>query len=181
AAPAAAQQAGCGPVKVIPPFPGDRDRTHVGGSDLPEIPALSAYPSVPPVSGPHNPVPWPAGVYAKPPPIDRAIHSLEHAAVIIWYDPSVASDPQLARIRQFFARGDQRNHVIVAPYNYPDEGAAGHLPANAHLALAAWHRLQLCNGVDLAPAYAFVNQYRFDLYRIWDYRGDAPEKWFAPV
>jgi hypothetical protein len=153
----------------------------VGGTDQPEIPALSAYPSTPPVSGPHNPRTLPAGIYSKPPPIDRAIHSLEHAAVIVWYDPAVASSPELEKIRRFFVQSDQRNHVIVAPYRYPDEGAAGSLPSGSHMALAAWHHLELCDTPNLAVAYAFVASYRFDLYRFWEYRGDAPERWFTPI
>jgi hypothetical protein len=186
AAPALARGAGCGPVQTIPPFPGDRDRTHIGGSDAPIMPPLSAYRSIPPVSGPHDPVPLHAGIYATSPPIDQAIHSLEHAGVIIWLDPSVATADdtrthELDRIRQFFAQGNERDHVIVAPYNYPAEGAAGHLPAGKSMALAAWHHLQICTGVDLAVAYAFVATYRMDIYRFWEYRGDAPERWFAPI
>src|SRR6266571_4901461 len=86
-APKLAAQAGCGPVRTIRPFPDGHDRTHIGSSGIRVMPPLSAYPSHPPVSGPHYPVPLDAGVYASPPPLDRAIHSLEHAAVIIWYDP----------------------------------------------------------------------------------------------
>ena len=49
----------------------------------------STYPSVPPASGPHNSIPYGAGVYGTPPPIDRVIHSLEHGAAIVWYSPDV--------------------------------------------------------------------------------------------
>ena len=177
----ATDQAQCGPVQTIRPFPGDRDRVHIGGSDAPVMPPLSDYPSIPPVSGPHNPAPLPAGIYGTSPPIDQAIHSLEHAGVIVWYDPSSASAPEVARIKRFFAQGNESDHVIVAPYNYPAEGQAGRLPGGTHMALAAWHHLQTCAAPDLAVAYAFVAKYRMSIYRFLDYRGDAPERWFAPI
>jgi hypothetical protein len=181
AAPAALRQSECGPVEVIKPFPGDRDRTHIGGSEQPVMPPLSEYPSRPPVSGPHNPTPLHAGVYGTVPPIDQAIHSLEHAAVIIWYDPAGGRSAEVGRIKRFFAQGNEVNHVIVAPYDYPAEGEAGRLAAGTGMALAAWHHLQTCRAPNLAVAYQFVTRYRVNLYRFWEYRGNAPERWFAPV
>ncbi len=179
-APAAQSAAGCTRLTVVAPYPGGEDRTHVGsGSTFEELPALSSYPSVPPASGPHDPVPLGAGVYATPPPIGRAIHSLEHAAVIIWYDPRTASSDELTKVKEFFARAHERNHVIVAPYNYPDQGAAGSLPSGREMALVAWHHLQLCDRPSLSVAFAFVHSYRFDLYQRGAYRGDAPEKYTA--
>ena len=32
--------------------------------------------------------------------------------------------------------------MIVAPYDYPDQGAAGTLPAGTQMALVAWHNVQ---------------------------------------
>jgi hypothetical protein len=179
-APAAAVQAGCTGVRTIPPYPGGKDRTHVGGSDLPELPPLSSYPSVPPASGPHFPVPLPAGVYSKPPDIGEAIHSLEHAAVIIWLDPSAMSDPQTEAIKAFFSRGDQRNHVIVAPFDYPNAGAAGKLPDGRQMALLAWHHVRYCDRPSLPVAFDYVYPARDDIYHRGAYRGDAPEK-LAPI
>ena len=109
-----------------------------------------------------------------------AIHSLEHSGVIVWYDPAAAPSPELAAIQSYFGQGSHRNHVIVAPYNYPQEGSAGSLPFGRTMALVAWHHLQLCNQPSLAVAYAFVHAYRFDLYQFWAYRGDAPEK-YLPI
>jgi hypothetical protein len=109
-APGAAAAAGCGPVQITRAYPNGRDREHVA-----RLPALSSYPSTPPASGPHAPEPLSAGVYASPPDLGGAIHSLEHAAVIIWYDPTTAEGAELDRVKAFFARGSERNHVIVAP------------------------------------------------------------------
>jgi hypothetical protein len=46
------------------------------------------YATNPPTSGPHNPVPLPAGVYRDPEqaPEERALHSMEHASAVIWYN-----------------------------------------------------------------------------------------------
>lgn len=181
AAPASAASAGCTGVTTVRPYPGGDDRAHVGsGSAVPVMPALSSYPSTPPASGPHDPVPLDAGVYPSPPPIGNAIHSLEHASVIVWYDPAGAVSPELTAIQRFFAEGSERNHVIVAPYNYPQEGTAGALPSGRMMALVAWHHLQLCDRPSLSVAYAFVHAYRFDLYQFGAYRGDAPER-YSPI
>jgi hypothetical protein len=180
AAPQAIQAAGCTEVQRVAPYPGDIDRAHIGGPQVPSAPALSSYPSVPPVSGPHEPAPLAAGAYRNPPDVFAAIHALEHAAVVIWVDPAHANDPEVERIRAFFTRPDEVNHVIVAPYSYPDEGAAGRLPEGTRMALAAWHRLELCRNPSLAVAYDFVHRYRFDLYHWSSYEGEAPER-FAPI
>jgi len=181
AAPASARAAGCTDVEVVKPYPGGDDRAHIGsGASLQVAPPLSSYPSIPPASGPHDPVPLAAGIYGNPPPISRAIHSLEHAAVIVWYDPAAATSPDLARIKTFFAQGKERNHVIVAPYSYPTQDTAGKLPADRQMALVAWHHLQYCDRPALPVAFGFVESYRFNLYQRGSYRGDAPER-YAPI
>lgn len=180
-APGAAAAAGCTSVQVTRPYPGGLDRSHIGTSpEVRLLPPLSTYPSVPPASGPHDGVPLAAGVYTSPPPIGKAIHSLEHAAVILWYDPSLAPPDQVRRVGDFFRQKNERNHVIVAPYEYPDQGSAGMLASGRGMALVAWHREQLCDDVSLPVAFAFVHSYRFNLYQRGAYRGDAPEK-FAPI
>jgi hypothetical protein len=178
AAPAALQTAGCGSVQTIKPYP-DNDRTHIGQPAVPTPPPLSNYPSTPPASGPHNGTPLPHGVYTDPPDIYQTIHSLEHAAVIIWYSPDAASDPkvadELANLQTFFGKGSEGTKVIVAPYNYPDQGAAGQLPQGKQMVLVAWHHIQTCNSISLPVAYQFVVHYRFPAPKGQKYLGDAPE------
>lgn len=176
----AEREAGCAPVTAVPPYsPEKLDQAHVGGSDIPTPPSLSSYSSIPPASGPHDPVPLPAGVYPVPPPMVQTIHSLEHAAVIIWVDPRVLdSDPQtgeFSAVADFFSREDERDHVIVAPYLYEGEGAAGRVPEGVSMALVAWHRLQLCQRVSLPVAFAFVARFRFDPAAPDRYEGEGPE------
>ncbi|MBI3647893.1 MAG: DUF3105 domain-containing protein [Actinobacteria bacterium] len=158
------------------------DRDHVGSQYDPTDPPLSAYRSRPPTSGPHtgsSPGPLPAGVYDTPPDIYRAIHDLEHGASIVWYSPD-APPAQAKQVKDFF---DQRlidakvgqDRVIVAPFDYPEQGAAGRLPSGVQMALVAWHRLETCGQVNLAAAFDFTSQYSAPPYPGRKYAGEAPE------
>lgn len=177
---AAANTAGCGDVTTTPPFnPPDEDRTHIGGGTI-AGPPLSSYPTTPPASGPHADVPLPAGVYDSLTISDlyRSIHSLEHGATVIWYDPAATPD-KVARLVEFYDRRLQdaevgQDRVIVAPYDFPGD-AAGILPDGTQMALVAWHRLRTCASVDLAVAFDFTSQYSFPTTAGRDYQGEAPE------
>ncbi len=169
-APAARQAAGCGQVEDAGSYqPKDQDRGHT-----PSPVPLSTYPSTPPASGPHNAIPYGAGVYTTPPPIDRVIHSLEHGAAIVWYSPD-ASGPELERIRSFYEDPEVGGRVIVAPYDYPGEGEAGSLPAGTEMAMVAWHKIQTCGEVNLAAAFGFTSTYAAPPFGEQPYRGEAPE------
>jgi hypothetical protein len=166
-----AAASGCGSVQVVPPYsPGGDDRAHVT-----ELPNLSTYSTRPPASGPHFPRPLDAGVYTSPPSLGAAIHSLEHGAVIVWYDPSAGASPAVAQIAAFFAQPEETDHVIVAPFDYADQGDAGRLPPGQQMALVAWHRLAACATPSLAVAYAFVFAFRADVTHPERYQGEAPE------
>lgn len=175
---AAADEAGCGDVTTTPPFdPADQDRTHIGDVTGPP---LSAYPTTPPASGPHGDVTLPAGIYDSMTLTDLygSIHSLEHGASVIWYDPA-APAADVARLIQFYDRRLQdaevgQDRVLVAPYDFPGD-AGGILPEGTQMALAAWHRLRTCASVDLAVAYDFTSQYSFPTSGGRDYQGEAPE------
>jgi len=174
----AAEAAGCSPVTTIAPYnPATEDRTHIGapGSPVTTPPALSTYRTGPPTSGPHDPSPLPAGVYDAPPDVYRTIHSLEHAAVVVWYRPS-ATGSALTELKSFFQENPQDiEKVIVAPYDYPSQGARGQLPAGKNMVLVAWHHMQSCDQVSLGAARAFIGSYRINPSRPADYKGDAPE------
>jgi hypothetical protein len=175
----AAEAAGCGDVTTTPPFdPVDQDRTHVGGGDV-AGPPLSAYPTIPPASGPHADVPLSAGVYDTVglSELYRSIHSLEHGAAVIWFDQTAPA----GRVSELLAFYDRRlqdaqvgqDRVIVAPYDFASPG--GVLPDGSQMALVAWHRLRTCASVDLAVAFDFTSQYTFPTSAGRDYLGEAPE------
>ncbi len=164
--------AGCGEVENVGPYqPESSDRAHVNTD---QAPPLSTYPSVPPASGPHNHITFGRGVYTTPPPIDRVGHSLEHGAVVVWYAPDAAG-PELDRVMEFYDRDEVGSRVIVAPYDYPDQGASGLLPAGVDMALVAWHTVQTCQQVNLAAAFDFSSQYAAPTFGERQYLGDAPE------
>lgn len=169
----AKEAAGCGPVENVGPFqPRDRDRAHL--ADPSEAPPLSEYPSVPPASGPHDPIPLSYGVYDTPPRIFRVIHSLEHGAAIVWYSPD-ASGVELDALKEFYRDADVGSRVIVAPYDYPAEVGAGRLPAGTQMALVAWHHVERCARVSLAAAFDFSSEYAAPPFGSRPYLGNAPE------
>jgi hypothetical protein len=173
AAAGAKAAAGCGEVQDVGPYqPEDQDQFHVTSSE--EMPALSTYASVPPASGPHNEVTLSAGVYDSAPSIDRLIHSLEHGAAIVWYAPEVGRE-QLDQILAFYEGSDAGDRVIVAPYDYPEQGEAGRLPAGTQMALVAWHRVQTCGQPSLAAAFDFTSSYGAPPFGERPYLGGAPE------
>jgi hypothetical protein len=175
----AADAAGCGDVTTTPPFdPADQDRTHIGTTGA--GPPLSSYPTTPPASGPHADVPLPGGVYRTLglAELYRTIHSLEHGATIVWYDPTAPAD-RVAALTAFYDRRVQdadvgQDRVIVAPYDFPGD-PAGVLPSGTQMALVAWHRLETCASVDLAVAFDFTSQYSAPTAEGRRYQGEAPE------
>ena len=173
-APAAEKSAGCTTVQTTPNYqnaPGadpDIDHAHIGVSGgIQTAPPLSSYATTPPASGPHNPIPLPAGIYGSPPSVYASIHSLEHGGVIVWYAPDVTGT-QLDQLKAFFGQSSSvdvgQDRVIVAPYDYPDQGAAGQLPTGVQMALVSWHRLETCSNVNLAAAFDFTSQYEVPVY-----------------
>jgi hypothetical protein len=111
----------------------------------------------------------------------EVIHSLEHGAVVIWFDPSVASSEALQQLREFMGPSGpgQDVHIIIAPYDYPAEGDAAALPPDVDMVMVAWHRLQSCARLgpdELVLAADFVLKYRCQPgCDINAYMGEAPE------
>lgn len=184
---AAAEAAGCDQVQTIEPYggisdpndPGYVDQSHIGSGDFPTAPDLSTYPSIPPTSGPHAGTPLAAGVYDAPPDLTRALHSLEHGATIVWYRPGTSQEA-IDRLTAFYGQSLDdaavgQDRVIVAPYDYPDQGDAGQLPDGVNMALAAWHRLQSCGAVSLPVAFEFTSRFSAPPWGDRQYEGEAPE------
>lgn len=170
------QAAGCAEVRNVGPYqPEDQDQAHVGTGDGPaEMPAFSTYPSQPPASGPHGSTTVSAGVYSSPPAMEPLIHSLEHGATVVWYAPD-ASAADIAEIQDFYVDPAIGSRVIVAPYDYPDQGEAGTLPEGTQMALVSWHHVQTCAQANLGAAFGFTARYGFPSFEGEDWLGDAPE------
>ena len=70
------------------------------------------YPQTPPVGGAHNAVWLNCGTYPNPVPNENAVHSMEHGAVWITYQPNLPA-PDVATL-QDTVRGDP--YVVLSPY-----------------------------------------------------------------
>lgn len=77
------------------------------------------YSVVPPVGGDHNAEWMNCGVYDQPVPAERAVHNLEHGAVWITYQPSLAAS-EVKQLWAFEARQSRlqggSRYIDVTPY-----------------------------------------------------------------
>lgn len=143
------------PGRYIPPHPGrdmqlgtQDDRAHF--ADGIEVPICTpeqlaqnrladpgygaagvCYTSNPPTSGPHGQRPVAFGIRENPAPKENLVHSMEHGAVIVWYNSSnqQAIDQLKAVVQNAL---DRRRLVVMTPY--PGMEAET-------IALTAWTRL----------------------------------------
>jgi Protein of unknown function (DUF3105) len=118
--------------------PADQGRTHLRPN------ASYRYTQQPPTSGPHDPVPWPAGVYTTPQPETHLVHSLEHGAVEIYYQASGANalPADVVAALKGVAAGNGR--VIMTPAPQPLSPPIDGKSFTVSLAFAAWDRLIQC-------------------------------------
>jgi len=101
---------------------------------------------LPPMGGPHNPTWQNCGIYDTPVLPEHAIHSMEHGAVWIAYNPAIADDALLAL--QDVARGD--NYLLLAPY--PD--------LEDTIVLTVWDRQLAVASAEDERIEQFVDAYR---------------------
>ena len=72
------------------------------------------YTTNPPTGGVHNPAWQNCGIYDQQVALENAVHSLEHGAVWLTYQPNLPSD-QVDKLRAL-AKG--RGYMLVTPYSY---------------------------------------------------------------
>ncbi len=70
------------------------------------------YPQVPPVGGNHNPVWQNCGIYTQPIANENAVHSMEHGAVWITYQPTLSAQD----ISQLTTLASGHAYVLLSPY-----------------------------------------------------------------
>lgn len=73
------------------------------------------YDMMPPVGGPHHPTWFNCGVYQEELPVEHVVHSLEHGAVWLSYQPSLPAD-QIAVLEDL---GEQE-YMVVSPLGAQD-------------------------------------------------------------
>ncbi|WP_127792376.1 DUF3105 domain-containing protein [Agromyces sp. LHK192] len=102
------------------------------------------YPQTPPTGGEHNPVWLNCGVYTEPVPNENAVHSLEHGAVWVTYDPSLA-DAELEALRAKLPS----TYVILSPFDG--------LPSP--IVLSGWNTQLQVDDADDARIAEFLEEY----------------------
>ncbi len=117
---------------------------HVDGNDHTD--AEVDYGRTPPAGGPHNRAWVNCGFYADEVPEEMAVHSLEHGAVWIAYDPELNDDD--VEVLHDLARADDK--LLVSPV----EGMGSPVVATA------WARQLELEAVDDARLAQFIARYR---------------------
>ena len=146
----------------------------------------------PPSYGPHNPSAVESGVHffdvGERPEVERLVHNLEHGWTMVWYDETIADDPEQMKLLQataekFDAQGsDPKFNMIIAPWTEEDGEA---IPEGKHLAFTHWSvhqpeydpavfesepesfgQSQYCDAFSGAALDSFMKKYPYD---------DAPE------
>jgi hypothetical protein len=100
----------------------------------------------PPAGGNHNQAWLNCGVYSEPQQNENAVHSLEHGAVWITYDPDALSDAEIETLRDSIPG----TYMLLTPY--PD------LPAP--VVASAWANQVQLDGVDDPRLADFIEKFR---------------------
>ncbi len=103
------------------------------------------YEQSPPVGGDHNPIWQNAGFYEEPVQNEKAVHTMEHGAVWITYDPALPQD-QKEQLRQIV---ESQDCLLASPY--PD------LPTP--VVASAWGKQLQLQSVDDPDLKEFIRAY----------------------
>lgn len=103
------------------------------------------YTEVPPTGGPHHAAWWNCGVYDQEVPNEHAVHSLEHGAVWLTYQPSLPAD----QIEVLTDLGDD-TYMLVSP----DSAQTSPVVATA------WGKQLALDTADEKTLRAFIREYK---------------------
>lgn len=126
------------PVEGISSF-GAQLRGHDSGVEFAET-------SLPPVGGSHNPQWQNCGTYFEPVDVGRAVHSMEHGAVWVAYQPDLPAED--VSVLQDIVRG--QSYVLLSPY--PE--------LKSDIVLTAWGVQLEIDVVTDERIEAFIDRYR---------------------
>ncbi|WP_295782035.1 DUF3105 domain-containing protein [uncultured Microbacterium sp.] len=105
------------------------------------------YEQTPPAGGPHNPVWLNCGVYTEPQQNENAVHSLEHGAIWITYDPERVDQAGIDALKAFMPS----SYAVLSPYPGMD----------TPVAVSAWnHQLKLDDPTDARIGEFFTEFWR---------------------
>ncbi len=99
----------------------------------------------PPAGGDHYAAWLNCGIYDEPQENENAVHSLEHGAVWVTYDPDALSDDEISTLRNEVPS----TYSVLSPY--PD------LPAP--VVISAWGAQVQLDGVDDPRLQSFIQKY----------------------
>ncbi|MFE7844062.1 DUF3105 domain-containing protein [Microbacterium sp. NPDC057407] len=103
------------------------------------------YAQTPPAGGDHNAVWLNCGVYTQPVPNENAVHSLEHGAVWVTYDPAQVSDDDIAALEAQLPS----TYTVLSPYEGMD----------SPIALSAWNAQVKVDSADDERIEQFIRAY----------------------
>ncbi|WP_225335343.1 DUF3105 domain-containing protein [Halomicrobium urmianum] len=110
------------------------------------------YSTVPPTGGRHYSSTVSAGVYSDPQSYGALVHSLEHGAVVVYYDPSQLSADERENLESYAnAYQDPWQSFIAVPNPQADPDAA--------YVLTAWEKRLTMDEYDPATVRAFTAEY----------------------
>lgn len=102
------------------------------------------YPQTPPAGGEHHPTWLNCGIYTEPVPNVYAVHSLEHGAVWVTYDPGISADA-LAALREHMPS----SYVVMSPF----------VGLPSPVVLSAWNAQLAVDGPDDPRLPRFFEEY----------------------
>ncbi|MDT3433804.1 DUF3105 domain-containing protein [Haloarcula sp. 1CSR25-25] len=122
------------------------------GNDHVQEGAEIDYERIPPLSGTHYGSTTDAGFYEETPALGSLVHTLEHGAVVVYYDPEEISPEARQSLREFSSvhTGTWRS-VVVAP-NPNDDPRAPYV-------LTAWQHELTMDSYDAETVHAFLSEY----------------------
>ena len=103
------------------------------------------YAQTPPAGGEHSATWLNCGVYSEPVPNENAVHSQEHGAVWVTYDPALIEGDDVDRLRALLSD----THSLLSPYEGMD----------TPIAMSAWNAQLKLDSVDDERIVEFFEEY----------------------
>ena len=122
------------------------------GTDHVEEGSAIDYQRVPPLSGTHYASTVDAGFYEATPLLGSLVHTLEHGAVVVYYDPDAISPEARTSLREFSSTHTGTWRSVVAVPNPNDD------PRAAYVVTAWQHELPM-DSYDAETVHAFLSEY----------------------
>lgn len=106
----------------------------------------------PPTSGPHYNRPATAGYYEETPALGHLVHSLEHGAIVVYYDPDSITDEARQSLREFAAANPDSWASVIVVENPVENPQSDYV-------LTAWRHSLRMDDYDPEVVQAFMAEY----------------------